>query len=434
MPFARPGSRRPRLDRDPELDNHGAVRRFYLILLALLGGGLLAAGWYAYDRGFTRKWRSFVASEFRKRGVELRVSKLTLEPFRGIIAKNVKIYDARDQRRVLAVIDEMRLVINWANLVQGRTFLDALDLTKATLSLPIDPEKPRGPKIDITGLSGRLFLPPQQIYLSRLEADLYGVHLTASGRLINPQKFRPATTTEGLNPRAIATVAAMIIEELHALKFAGAPAELTLHFSGDFAAPEKMFGEVTLWAERATWRELPIDKFHLAGTYREGRFEIRQLVASDAVGVIQLSGQYDFAQAAAAVSLRSTLDLAPWMRAFGRGPTLQEITLHGAPTLELTGRLLLDGAPELRLLGHVSIPRFSYRAVEFQGFTADFSSDGERWSARDLRIVHPTGEITGDILHLPGDVRARLKNTIEPEVLRPVLTGPAGEWLRKAES
>src|SRR4026209_758571 len=129
------------------------MRRVYLLLFSLLGGGLLAAGWYAYDRGFTRKWRSFVASEFGKQGVGGRGSKQPLEPFRGVIAKNVKIYDARDQRRVLAVIDEMRLVINWANLVQGKTYLDALDLTKATLSLPTDPEKARGPKIDITGLS-----------------------------------------------------------------------------------------------------------------------------------------------------------------------------------------------------------------------------------------------------------------------------------------
>ena len=95
--------------------------------------------------------------------------------------------------------------------------------------------------------------------------------------------------------------------------------------------------------------------------------------------------------------------------------------------------MLLGSAPELHLLGHLSVPRFSYRTVEFEELTTDFSSDGERWSARDLRVIHPTGEITGDILHLPGNVRARLKSTIEPEVLRPVLSGPAGEWLEHAD-
>ena len=201
------------------------MRRLFLALLALLGVALLGAGWYAYDRGFTRKWRNFVAGEFRQRGVELWLTKLTLDPFRGIIAKNVQLFDANDHRRVLAVVDEMRLVINWANLVQGKTFLDALDLTDANLSLPLDPANLRGPKVDINGLSGRLFLPPQQIYLSRLEADLYGLHLTASGRLINPQKFRPQSDPSKPNP--VADLAAQIIEQLRTMQFSGAPRSST---------------------------------------------------------------------------------------------------------------------------------------------------------------------------------------------------------------
>ena len=46
-------------------------------------------------------------------------------------------------------------MINWANLLHGRTFIDALDLKDANLSLPIDPGNRQGPKFDMTGLSGR---------------------------------------------------------------------------------------------------------------------------------------------------------------------------------------------------------------------------------------------------------------------------------------
>ena len=59
------------------------MRRLFFAFLALLGAALLGAGWYAYDRGFTRKWRNFVAEELRRIGVESRLSKLTLDPFRG---------------------------------------------------------------------------------------------------------------------------------------------------------------------------------------------------------------------------------------------------------------------------------------------------------------------------------------------------------------
>lgn len=404
------------------------MRRVWISLLVLLAGGLLAAGWYAYDRGFTRKWRGYVAGEFRKRGVELRVRKMTLDPFRGIIAQNVQVFDARDRRGVLAGIDEMRLVINWANLANGKTFLDALELTDATLSLPLDPKNPRGEKVEITGLSGRLFLPPQQVYLSRLEADLYGVHVTASGRLINPQKWRPVGGEDAAWNNTVA-VAAAVIAQWRELKFAGPPAELDLRFSGDLAEPDKLVADVTLWAGKLTYQKVPLEELYIAANFRDGRLELKQLTAKDAAGALQLSGEYDLRAQAASASLHSTLDLAPYMRAFRHAAELDYVVVHGGPAIDLTVRASFSGAPTFQLLGHITAPRFTYRGAQFQEVEADFSWSGERWSARDLRVVHHTGVLTGDILHVPGDVRTRLKSSIDSAVLRPLLSDAAVEWL-----
>src|SRR4030095_3636471 len=103
-----------------------AMRRFVHAMITFLVAVLLGSGWYVYHKGFTKKWRSFVSEEFRKRGIELTLRKLTLDPLRGVIAEEVKVFDAHDRKRTLAVIDDMRLVINWANLIRGKTFLDAL--------------------------------------------------------------------------------------------------------------------------------------------------------------------------------------------------------------------------------------------------------------------------------------------------------------------
>src|SRR3954462_6734333 len=99
------------------------MRRFVHVIIILLVAMLLGASWYVYHKGFTRKWRTIVSDEFRKRGVELTLRRLTLDPLRGIIANDVKIFEAGDRKRTLAVIDDMRLVINWANLIRGKTFL-----------------------------------------------------------------------------------------------------------------------------------------------------------------------------------------------------------------------------------------------------------------------------------------------------------------------
>ena len=404
------------------------MRRLWLSLLLLLSAGLLAAGWYAYDRGFTRKWRGYVAAEFRKRGVELQVSRLTLQPFRGIVAKEVKIFDARDRRRVLAQIDEMRLVINWANLAQGKTFLDAMELREATLSLPVDPKNPGGEKIEITGLGGLLFFPPQQVYLSRLEADLRGVHVSASGRLINPQKWR-ASRKEGPDWNALAGPAAAVFEQWRAMKFFGTPAELHLHFSGDLAQPDTLTAELTLWGEKASWNGVPLEKLYLAANFRNESIEVKQLTASDAAGALQISGQYELAQQRATFTLRSNLDVTPWVRAFALQPEFAQFATSAPPTIELTARVAFDPEPRFHVVGHVSAPRFSYAGTQFEGGAGDFSWDGGRWSARDVHIVHGSGELTGDILQLEGKLHTRLKNTIPPEVLRPLLTGAAAEWL-----
>ena len=404
------------------------MRRILVSLFALVAVALLASGWYAYDRGFTRKWRNYVAGEFRRRGIELWLSRLTLDPFRGIIAKNVQVYDAKDRRRTIAVIDEMRLVINWANLAQGKTFLDALDLTDASLSLPVDPANPRGPKVDINGLSGRLFLPPQQVYLSRLEADLYGLHLTASGRLINPQKFHREPPDDPTKAPQFAKIAAQVIAELRAVTYSGPPPQIDLRFSGDLADPDRLFAEVTLWAEHVAYKEVRLETLYVSADFRDGRIEVKQLAASDKSGAMRISGDYDVASKSVALIARSTLDLAPVARAFAPTPALNELAFRGAPTLDLTARAAFGGAPDFQLLGHINAPRFTYKSVDFEGGSADFSWDGQRWSARDVRIAHHTGEITGDILQVPGDTHTRLKSTINPKVIRPLLSGAAAEW------
>ncbi|MDQ2659633.1 MAG: hypothetical protein M3Y03_04360, partial [Verrucomicrobiota bacterium] len=48
-----------------------------LLILALIVL-LLLGGWYLANKGFGRQWRTTVADELRKRGVEASVRKLTL--------------------------------------------------------------------------------------------------------------------------------------------------------------------------------------------------------------------------------------------------------------------------------------------------------------------------------------------------------------------
>jgi len=407
------------------------MRRVLAALLIVLGAGLLGSVWYVANRGFTRKWRVFVSEEFRKRDIDLTLGKLTLDPFRGIVAENVKVFDTRDRKRTLAVIDEMRLVINWANLIHGKTFLDALDLREATLALPLDPKQPGGRRIEVSRMSGRLFLPPQQIVLSRFEAELYGIRVSASGRIVNPQEARKKKPPEGAKQPESAIAA--VIDELRALKYEGDAPVLDLRFSGDLARPETVFVEAKLWAERVRRRDWRLDSVYLDALYRDRRVAIRQLVSGDAKGSLRVSGSYDVEAKAAELQARSTIDPQPALRAFVRVPELDEFVFYEPPEIDLTVHAAFGDSPAIQAAGHIGAKRFGYRSVIFDGFAADAVWDGERWAARNVSLRHPSGTITGDAMQLPGEFRSRLRSTINPEALAPFLSGRAAEWFQQLQ-
>ena len=409
------------------------LRRVISGILVLLFAGLLAAGWYAYNKGFTQKWRKFVVREFHKRGIELSLSRLTLEPFGGIVAKQVRLYDNRDRKRVVAVVDEVRLVINYANLFQGRAFIDALDLRDANLDVPLDPSKRNGTKVEIRHLSGLLFLPPKQVYLSRLEAELYGVRFRASGQLINPQTFSFASKRGDGKNSDPAQFAERCIAELKRLSFEGAPPQIDVRFSGDLAEPEKIFIEATLWAERVRRDAFRLENLYVNCGFRDGVVRLRQISANDAGGALRASGSYDATTHEAALQLHSGLDVQALARGFTRSSELEEVVFYAPPRLDLTMRANVTDDSPFQVIGHTRLEKFAYKSVIFDGFDADLSWDGERWAAIDVRLAHRTGEITGEVLQVENEFRSHMKNTISRKVLAPILTGRVGEWFQKLE-
>jgi hypothetical protein len=405
------------------------MRRALLAIFALLLAGVLCTGWYVYEKGFTKKWRKQVTEEFRRRGVEVSLRRLTLDPFRGLVAKEIRVYDAKDRRRTLAVIDEVLLQVNYANLLRGQAFLDALDLRDANLSFPIDPAAPNGAKIEIARLNARLFLPLQQIYLAHAEAEVFGIKVSASGRLINPQAFQPsAPMSPGPSP-----LATRIIEEIQGLTFEAESPVVSVAFTGDLADPGKILIELAVRGERIRRSGYLFETIDLTGQLRDRVVEVKQLTLRDGTGTLHGRGTFDLSSRAIDARVRSRLDLPGLARSFRLTLPLSEFASHGPPTIDLSVTAKMGEKPDIQAFGKLVLPRFSYRAVMFEGLRTDFAWAGDRWTARDVQLVHGSGQLSGDVQQIPGDVRARLRSTINPQVLRPVLSGKALEALMQFE-
>src|SRR5712675_2151238 len=181
----RPSAQTPRLRRARRVL---AIAIRLMILAAFVG--ISGGGYYLARRGFGREWRSRVVEELHKRGVEAQIGRLTLDPFRGLVAKNVRIFDYRNRENILALISEVSLDINYAALIHHEPFLNALDVRDAQITLPLKTADGKTDKAQLNNFRAHVYFPPEQIYVSQAEGLLCGIRISATGQLIKRSDYK----------------------------------------------------------------------------------------------------------------------------------------------------------------------------------------------------------------------------------------------------
>src|ERR1700686_1221497 len=165
-----------------------ALRLLAILAIAALPGG----GLYLAKKGFGRQWRYRVVEELHKRGVEASVRRLTLDPFRGLVAKDVRIFGYKNRENTLALISEISLDINYAALIHHEPFLSALDVRNAQITLPLKSAAGRINKAQLNNFRAHVYFPPEQIYVSQAEGIFCGVRISATGQLIKRDNYQPS--------------------------------------------------------------------------------------------------------------------------------------------------------------------------------------------------------------------------------------------------
>src|SRR5438067_9823317 len=178
-------------DRQSTLVHRIAVNVMRLAMLVAIAG-IFGGGWYLAKRGFGREWRYRVVEELHRRGVEASVGRLTLDPFRGLVAQNVRIFDYKNRENTLAVISEISLDINYAALIHHEPFLNALDVRDAQIALPLKDAEGIVNGVKLNDLRAQDYFPPEQIYVSQAEGVFCGVRISATGQLIKRANYQPS--------------------------------------------------------------------------------------------------------------------------------------------------------------------------------------------------------------------------------------------------
>ena len=395
--------------------------------VAIFGGGL-----YLARRGFGREWRARVVEELHKRGVEAQIGRLTLDPFRGLVARHVRVFDYKNRENTIALISEVSLDINYAALIHNEPFLNALDVRDAQITFPLKTPEGKTSRPQLTNFRAHIYFPPEQIYVSQAEGIFCGIRVSARGQLIKRENYQvsPPVTPEEWQKRVL--VAQRVVNELEKFKFPAGPPSLQVKFTGDIAEIEKARVEATLRGDRLQRGSYEIRDLSAAAEWNNQRLEIARYQWSDAKGSIAGRADWNWKSKAAKFQIQSSLDLKAFLDAFGLGEPLKDTEFYSPPLVEIAGSINF-GAEQFRpdVIGHAAFGSFTYKNVPFTDLSADFSWDGERTFIHELRVRHQTGQLRADVLDSPGDFRLNVESTLSPDAIRPVVPAETNEFLRE---
>jgi hypothetical protein len=392
------------------------------------------SGWYLARRGFGKEWRDRVVEELHKRGVEASVRRLTLDPVRGLIAQDVRIYDFKNRENTLAVISEVALDINYAALLHHQPFLNALDVRGAELTIPNPVDGTTEPKTQIKELRAHIYFPPEQIYVSQAEGLFCGIRISATGQLIKRSDYKPSDEISDEDWRQRMLLLQRIAAELRGFTYPREAPSLQVKFAGDLSQFETLHAEATLSAERLQRGAYEMKDLAVTAEWTNQTLRINNCTWADSAGNFSGRSSWSRETKAADFQGRSTLDAKRFLDAFGFGALLADLSLTSPPLLELSGSAnFAETRPKISVIGRAVVENFSYKTVPLLKLTGDFSWDGERAMVRELRVRHETGELTGDLLDAPNDFRLNLESVIDPIVLTPFASPELGRFLKEWE-
>jgi hypothetical protein len=384
----------------------------------LVLGGLAAGGWYLAKKGFSRNWRNKVVEELHKRGVEASVRRLTLDPFRGLIARDVRIYDYKERERTLAVVSEISLDINYAALFHHQPFLNALDIRNGHLTIPLPSVEGQVGNAEVQRFRAHIYFPPERIEVSQAEGYFCGIRVSASGQLIKRENYEPSKSESAEEAAKRLRLLQNLVTILQRFRYPANAPELQVKFSGDLSQLEDAHVEATLRGSRIVRDEYEAQDFYLAAEWKDHACTIPQLEWRDASGRFAGTASWSRVDRRATFQARSSVALKPLLGSFGLAAMLGDLNFHSPLQIEASGSATI-GAPEkqIEVVGKLAIDKFSYGETDFDGASCDFAWDGARTMLRDIRLRHRSGQLTADLFDAPDDFRLILDSSLVPTAL-----------------
>ena len=426
-------------------------RSFGLQVTVLCLTGIVALARYWYNVGFDQKYRQLIADELARYGLGAEIGRLTLDPVEGLTARDVQLFDLKSPEQRLAGINRITLDIDLARLVNREDFLRSITLTRAHLSLPVDPADAESEWIRVKDLNARLIVKGRQIEIAQAEADLSGIHVTVRGEISrgappagpeNPEEERRKREQQLREMRdrrgALRSVLRVldrfsIPRDAKDVPLAPNMAHVELEVRGDLADLDKAMVRATMRGGPLRCGNFVAQDYSADAVLENGELTLRRLSIQDAAGTLSASASWKIRQSSTIdVAVDSSIDLLALLRGT-------------IPDLELPDGLAIEGSPHFRAAGvlHTELPftlerlpinvtgslktgTFRMKDEEYESLHGDFAvrEDGFLY-LRNVNVVHGSGRLSGQFMRRADGMRYEFNLDSGMAALKPLLQLPA---------
>ncbi len=385
------------------------MKRFIRSLLKLvLGSAVLAGILYTSSGDFGRNWRQFVISQVAERGIYLEFDSLILNPFGGLVARDVRVFTGQDRQHMLASMDRLNLELNYGRLLQRQLAVEALELSHADLVLPVNPEKLSEGVIELKDFSARAYLLDERLDLRQAEGILSGIKVSLTGNLTLPRKGKqergPDTPATAPNLSQVGVQrqhrrgVQVAIEWLKRFQFKGMP-QVVVDLHGVINQPQTLRGRVSFEAHGLKYGSYECTDLRADAEYHGDVIDVTRLHLKDHLGEVVASAIWKMGAPDLRFNLTSSADLPGLATAFLNNDNLREVVFYEAPHLALNGIWHVGGEHAkthrpVHATGQCQFGRFSTRGEMFDSLVANVGVAPEGVYVRDLLLRHKSGTLS----------------------------------------
>lgn len=385
------------------------LRVAQIFLFVIVPGALL---WLQFG-GLPRALHPSIVEAAARAGLQLQFDRMRLSPIEGLVLDKVRLRSEQLPDKPEVAVDRAAVSLDWRKLFSGAVELNALDLRGAQLFLPLVAEGGVTRTLRLTKARARLILSDGVVSVPLARFNLQGIDVTASGQVA----LAPQSDTQG--SLIIPPELTRVLEIIETLDFGDTPPELDVEFSARAGEPVSLqFPRIRLLAERASYGAIQLRDIRMDASFLDRVLTVQRLAARDPrLGVFDLSGSWNMASGQAQADWSSGLDPAPWLRELRPQGPWAELSFTAPPKVQGSLEVSPGDPRRVQVLGSASAGDFTFRGVKLQSLSAGFA-----WRDGDLYVSDATiglggGNIRGDLMMRPNDVRLRVDCQADPSPL-----------------